>query len=244
MPAAEQPTPVLGRRDSLGEVLWESAVEAFVNAILVVTLGSVAVGLVGGIFQKMAPSAPPGFAGASDSPAGAYSQSAARMFQHHRVAIVFSMLFAVTAWSRLKKTPPEGASTTVTWSKKVAHRLSNEWFGLIVGNAFSAMIGAMVLVWVQQFSVWNLLYQSLLHPLVARAQELLGSAVGGSRSQALQNWFSWYNANQLRFSFWFLYLAAICDDLGIPNLKTVTRRWWKRFLARKTNPVIETEAPG
>ncbi|HWW01402.1 MAG TPA: hypothetical protein VNZ64_17025 [Candidatus Acidoferrum sp.] len=29
--------------------------------------------------------------------------------------------------------------------------------------------------------------------------------------------------NQFKFTFWFFYTAAICDDLGLPNFKTLGR---------------------
>ena len=46
----------------VSDILWESAIEAFVQAILVVVMGSVALSIVGGLLQDMVPSIPPGFA--------------------------------------------------------------------------------------------------------------------------------------------------------------------------------------
>ena len=47
----------------VSDILWESAIEAFVQAILVLVMGSVALSIVGGLLQDMIPSIPPGFAG-------------------------------------------------------------------------------------------------------------------------------------------------------------------------------------
>jgi hypothetical protein len=52
---------------------------------------------------------------------------------------------------------------------------------------------------------------------------------GGSLPDLVERWFSWYGANQAKFAFWLLYSAALCDDLGLPNYKTLARRPWNRF---------------
>jgi hypothetical protein len=46
---------------------------------------------------------------------------------------------------------------------------------------------------------------------------------------AAQEWWNWWSDNQLKFSFWALYIAGICDDLGVPNLKTLARFFWRRW---------------
>jgi hypothetical protein len=45
-------------------------------------------------------------------------------------------------------------------------------------------------------------------------------------------WWSWYDQNQLKFNFWLIYLAAVCDDFGIPNLKSLVRWGWRKWRAK------------
>jgi hypothetical protein len=51
----------------------------------------------------------------------------------------------------------------------------------------------------------------------------------GSLSDLVERWSTWYGVNQTKFAFWLLYSAALCDDLGLPNYKTLARRAWNRF---------------
>jgi hypothetical protein len=74
----------------------------------------------------------------------------------------------------------------------------------------------------------NLLLAATLPALKTIGTFVFGSAivnfVGGM--------FAWYGDNQIRFNFWILYVAAVCDDLGIPNLKTLARLLWARWQKR------------
>jgi hypothetical protein len=77
-------------------------------------------------------------------------------------------------------------------------------------------------VWIQQFTFANLVLHWLLESVLASLQSLAHQFLGGG-ADTVTAWCSWYVDNQLKFTFWFFYLSAICDDLGIPNFKTLGR---------------------
>jgi hypothetical protein len=54
-------------------------------------------------------------------------------------------------------------------------------------------------------------------------------ASAGPGAGSVGRWYWWYGQNQAKFLFWLLYSAAICDDLGLPNYKTLIR-WGGRRL--------------
>ncbi|HEY5915686.1 MAG TPA: hypothetical protein VJA21_34300 [Verrucomicrobiae bacterium] len=215
---------------SLGRVLrsgLESGIESFIKACLVLLFGSVAIGLVGGMWKQMTPSPPPGFSAKSEVEPTAPSAWGAE-FREHRFLIVFSLIFALTLWSRLARLRRKGEpSKRSSRLERIGMRLSDGWLALIVGNAFGAMLSAIVVIWAQRFTAvyW------VLDLLAAEARDLAQSLFGTGGPNGLGAWFSWYGHNRLKFAFWCFYLAAICDDLGLPNLKT-----FGRWLARKARP--------
>jgi len=155
---------------------------------------------------------------------------------------VFSLIFTATISLRLAqygKTKEEWKPGTRL--QKIGRRLSEDWFGLIVGNAFGAMISAIVVVWVQKFTLTQLAFNAAGGWAVPAIRELANWLLGETLTQTLGDWLSWYGGNQFRFTFWFLYLACVCDDLGIPNLKTLARRGWRRL--RKLNQTAPVGLP-
>jgi hypothetical protein len=239
-PAQTSSQPQVWTVDKIAEVLWKSAVDAFVKSFLIIALGSVAIGIVSGICRDMIPTAPPGFAGKleAESSAGVNWQAWSAPFHHHRFLFVFGLVFLPTAWTRLARRngQQEGASRLEKLNKK----LSEDWFHLIVGNAFGAMVSAMVVVWVSQFSMTKMLFGWMLDAVWAGIQDIAKHLFGSPNESNVEAWFNWYNQNQLKFTFWFLYLAAICDDLGIPNLKTLGLRLWRRIRRRIRNKASVT----
>jgi hypothetical protein len=222
------------RPDSEGivEVLFRSAADAFLQSILVTVFGSIVIGLAGGIWQQMIPSAPPGFGetlqGGPEASARWHSWTSG--FEKHRLLIVFVLILIPTVWAGLAGGRAGGwACEGPTRVGKIRRNLSRQWFRLIVGNAFGAMISAMVILWVQRFSLTSMVVGGLLGWALGAVERLLGSA-----GQTLGAWMKWYGQNQLKFTFWVLYLAAVCDDLGIPNLKTLGR-WLGRRLRKRIN---------
>jgi hypothetical protein len=126
---------------------------------------------------------------------------------------------------------------------RINRRMSRDWFSLFVVNGFVAWVSAMVFGIVQQFSwtqiLWNVI-SAALHPVF---QMLVSLAPGANW---LGRWISWYGQNQVKFVFWLLYSAAICDDLGLPNYKTLfvwMRRRFKRFIQTAIPGVAKSAEP-
>lgn len=154
--------------------------------------------------------------------------------------IVAAIFFSVSMWNRLRYGPPD-ESCGPSRRQRIINNLSENWFGMVVGNAFGAMISAMVLVWVQNFSWAQMLWQWVFQDLLSTFQPVAEAILGRGRLGSFEQWWNWYGDNQFRFTFWFFYVAAICDDLGLPNFKTLGRwlgrRWRKRRQA--TAPSIQ-----
>ena len=222
--------------ETFGSALWGSAIDAFVKTILILVMGNIALGILGGIFSEMTPSTPPFL-----KTSGGHTDSNFSLMHtwwsaahQHQFAIVYVILFALGLRTRLipvfKGANAQTAVSETRFQKLSAH-LSDNWFGLIVGNAFGALISAIVIYFVEMFTgrfLINLLLAAILPGIKAVATFIFGTSivnfVGGM--------FDWYGDNQLRFNFWFLYVAAVCDDLGIPNLKTLARFLWSRWRRR------------
>ena len=218
--------------EKLGDVLWESAAEAVVQTILILVMGGLALDLVGDLFHDMIPSPPPGLAGA----AGVEAESSATWrhwrssFTEYQFPIVFALLFILLASRRLfVRTQTQAQSKAVSRIQKIGRRLSEDWFTLIVGNAFGAMVCAMVLVWTQTFSLPQMLWGWFVESILPGFHKLAEQLFGANRVDAFGRLFSWYGENQIKFDFWFIYFASVCDDLGLPNLKTLARFLWRRL---------------
>jgi hypothetical protein len=87
-------------------------------------------------------------------------------------------------------------------------------------------VAVLVLQCVQNFSLTHWLWEAVSGRAL-QALQAVGRLMGWSQPSPLERWFSWYGANQTKFAFWLLYSAALCDDLGLPNYKTLARRAWK-----------------
>jgi hypothetical protein len=226
--------------DKLFEILWHCATQAFIMAFTVGILGSIAIGILSGICGDMTPSLPPGLDG--DTPLRATAShwwNASRTAIHrHSFAVLWFILFgckSALALARYSNAPHlRDVAARVLW---ITHRLSRDWFSLLIKNAFAAFIGVLVLQIVQNLSLTHLLWEavkSLVQPLCQSA----GHLFGGSLYDLLARWLNWYGDNQTKFSFWLLYSAALCDDLGLPNYKTLARRLWARALKTSPHPTL------
>jgi hypothetical protein len=234
-PPEGEPSQTSLSLDGFVGILWESLVESFVNSILVIIFGSIAIGVVEGIWREMTPSLPPGFEGKPEAePTSSPWHSWTTSAHQHRFGLIFTLVFILTVWGRLgRHTAPETSlSRSSAHLDRIRKRISEEWFGLVVSNAFGALISAFVVVWVQQFEFPKLLFQWVLGSLTVAIQSVLAFVVGSHRAGTLEAWFQWYGENQMKFTFWFFYLAAICDDLGIPNFKALGRWLLRRIRDR------------
>jgi len=224
--------------DKVISILFESALEAFVRSILILVFGSIALGIAGGIWRQMAPSAPPGL-GIKPEAEMRLSTASNEWFasiNQHRLGILFGIILVPTAGLRLlKRNAGVKRSNPRSRLEKIWTRLSEDWFSLVVINAFGAMIAAGILIWVQQFSLPRMLIDWVLNSVLGGIQNVAAFFFGTAATQKILAWLNWYGGNELKFYFWFFYVAAICDDLGIPNLKTLGRWLVHRLRHRRKN---------
>src|SRR5208282_2442979 len=94
----------------------------------------------------------------------------------------------------------------------------------------------------QNFSPWQMLWHAVGGMVLPMVGESAKFVFGDSASASLGDWLSWFNANQMKLTFWMLYLGGAFDDLGVPNFKALARRAWRRMRKRKSMalpPVVE-----
>ena len=222
--------------DRVVEVLWDSAWEALILAFLVQLFGSIAVGLVSGLWLEMAPSLPPFFAHQPLAEAGAGAGFKFTFLQQHRLVFLFAVLFVgKSAAQLLRHSGKEEHRQAVARLQGILGRVSGQWFKLVVVNAFTAFVAVMVLQLTQQFSGTQLLWQFVCDLCRPAFQAVVGLLPGAGTASLLENLAAWYGDNQFKFMFWLCYSAAICDDLGLPNYKTLARFLWRRFLKPRSN---------
>lgn len=238
-----QTQPLTG--SALIEMAWETAWEAAVRAFLVLLLGGIALGIVGDIFKQVTPSRPPVFGGkpvleAEDSGHSRATQSPHwhwTMGKEQQFLLVAGLFFVAGLWHRVGQRGGAVAAEP-TRREKMLKRISENWFGMIVGNAFGAMIAAMMLIWVQRFSWSQICWQWLLGNVFSALEPVARFLLGASQTNFLGRLFAWYGENQFRFAFWFFYLAAIGDDLGVPNFKALARWLGRRLRKRAQAPPV------
>jgi hypothetical protein len=222
------------------EILWESAWEALILGFLVVIFGSITFGLVSGLWRDMTPSLPPGL-GSEPKLEAEGSALNFNFLRQHRNALIFLVLFCgITAGRLLRYSRSDNHRRAAAWAKRVFQRISDQWFGLIVLNAFVTVIAVTLIKFTQQFTLtaflWHILGDLVTALIQAFAKLFSTDAVTYGESLV-----AWYKINQPRFLFWLLYTAAICDDLGLPNYKTLGRFLWRRFFKREQpTPALAT----
>jgi hypothetical protein len=217
-------------------IIWASVLAAFVQTILVLAMGTLAVGMFGDLIGDMLPSLPPPLKAVHLAGAGTsgYWHALRSTFQAHGFVLLFAILSTLTAVSRLASASrPEALRKSGRRMRAFGRRLSSKWFDFIVVNALGALISAFAVVWIQQWSVTQMVLQWLPAWLLPEIQEAVGSWLGQDALETLNGWISWYGGNQFKFAFWLFYIGSICDDLGVPNFKTLARGIWNRVRTRK-----------
>ena len=223
--------------------LIDCACNAGVQAFIIVTLGNVALNIVGSVVDRMIPSAPPGLA----APTAGWGTL--HIWWNADISLKFYFLFAVLLYLSLREKyfGPAGPVTTAAaparW-RRISHRFSENWFGSVVGNAFLAMALATALAAIPKLSVWQWTWHWLPGFLSSRFDVGLDGAGAGGWVAQMKAWFNWYVDNELRFNFWAIYLGAMCDDFGIPNFKSVARWLWRRCMKPKTLPTCPVANAG
>jgi len=224
------------------DILWESAWEALVLGFLVVIFGSLVFGFVSSVWRDMTPSLPPGLASEPKLEAEG-SPLDFSFLREHKNALIFLVLFCgITAGRLLKYSRNEDHRRAAAWAKRVFKRISDQWLGLIVLNAFVTVIAVSIIQFTQQFTLTAFLWD-ICGDLVTALLRNVASLFSTDAVQYVENLVGWYKINQPRFLFWLLYTAAICDDLGLPNYKTLGRFLWRRFFKREQQAAPLATAP-
>ena len=209
----------------------DCAMNAAVSAFVIVLLGKIALGIVSGVAGRMIPSALPGFEGgaASDyvSNTGVWWDALFSL----RFKIFYAAMFLICLRQQLASaSPAQNAQGRVPRWQRIGRLFSENWFGSLIGNAFLAMGLAIALARIPDFSFWKWSWNWLISV----------TPVGGWFNDGpltwLKPWLAWYDHNKVKFYFWLIYFAAVCDDFGIPNFKTLTRWLWRRWKKPKTLP--------
>ncbi len=236
LPSESATRPTDARERNIGSIVLESALEAAWRVFILIIFGDLAVSLVGGIFQDMTPSALPGFGGA-EAPAHASWHWSSQWLHRSAFYPIFVLMFAGTLWVRLRPVRARAEESDISRRsrrrlRRIQRVLRDEWFGLLVWNVFGAMVAAMVAMWVQRFSWVQFLADQIFGLIGAAIHQVIQNVFGQRVTWTVDAWLLWYHQNQLKLTFWLFYFAAICDDLGIPNVKTLGRWFWKRIKDR------------
>jgi hypothetical protein len=227
---------------NLPKVVWDTAAKSFVRTMLVLIFGSIVIGIAGDIWRQMTPSVPPAFEKAEAEVAKPRSapHSWSPFVSRHKFVIVFGVVFAASLAVRLAG--PIGISTG-PGLKRIHDQITENWFDLIIGNAFGALISAMVLSWTQEWSLSRLMVGKVLEAMASFSQDTTSWLLGANAGDSLRGWMGWYGENRLKFAFWCFYVAAICDDLGIPNFKSLGRYVLQRYRMRNCRDAAPAEPP-
>ena len=222
-------------------ILWGTAWQALAATIGLFVLGGLAYGICSSIWNEMTPSLPPLSqtvkAGLSSLNTQAARPEWASFVREHRFGIVFGFVYAglaglqLASCSRSKNERRIAAVLT-----RITRRISDRWFEVVVGNAFGALFGAIGIHFLHEWSFVRLvahLTLGWLHPVIYSAASLVFDT---DSIQTIEGLIRWYDDNQFKFTFWMLYGSAVLDDLGVPNLKTLGKRGWRRIGDRPAGP--------
>jgi hypothetical protein len=217
------------------EILWNSIFEAFLLSIMIMILGGLGLSMSAGIWQQMIPASPP-LTPVLEAASPAPSSQSIRLFgffEDHKFAIIYGFTYAGLVLFQLARYSSSAKERLIVRGlRRITRKISDNWFELTFFNAIGAMIGAVVLTAAQQFSLVQIVVHVLLgwlQPVIYQIADLFFNAYQIATVQGLIHW---YDANQMKFAFWALYISAVLDDLGLPNLKTIVRRCWTWMAAR------------
>ncbi len=219
-------------------VLWTGVWESLVLAIVIQIIGTITVDILSDLTREMRPSLPPGWAPKPMAEAEpSVKDSVVRAIGQHQLAIIFAFVYVGRIGTLLLRSSPNPKHRRVALRlRRGWHFLKEHWARLVLVNAFTAFGLTLALQFTQQFSWTQILWHSVAGAIGPWVHAVLNGVPGGESMERLAYW---YNANQLKFQFWLLYSAAICDDLGLANYKTLGRRLWRRI--RHTAPSPDSD---
>jgi len=237
--AKQEPMPS-APDSSVFEIIIDSATEAFGSAFVVWGLGGVAVSIAGSFAGDMIPSLPPGFSGQDLKANHEQIRTLWEAMRGSAFGLFFAIFFVHSLWAGFHG---QGGGLSKR-AQRIVSNLRENWFGLIVGNAITAWGAALVLNVGQNFSLVQMLSHWIWEIVAPAFRGIGGPLLGPSNTSSLADWFSWYDANQMKLAFWFIYLAGAFDDLGVPNYKTLARFVWRRIQKRKSMATPASAKPG
>jgi hypothetical protein len=217
------------------EIAWASLWESLWPAFALILFGSIAAGILGGILGEMTPTLPPGLAGKPSAEAVPTPvwDAIRSQFSKHEYVIVFAAVWVLRVGSRVVRYSANiKHRRAAAWLLRASRTIGQNWFGLLVFNAFGAFIGVMVLQFTNAFSWVGWLWRIVMDLLGPILHPVTDAFSGNGLFHGIGSLFSWYGDNQFKFTFWLLYSAGICDDLGLPNYKTLTRWLWRKLKRR------------
>ena len=149
--------------------------------------------------------------------------------------MLFLILFTVQTTVRLAgHSNSEKRRVAAAGLEKMLRQVCSDWWRLLIVNAFTAWATVLVIQIVRQFSISAFVWAVICDVLEPVARAVTAPVADTAFGNRLRSLIGWYGENQFKFSFWLLYSAAICDDLGLPNLKTLARRSWAWILEHWT----------
>jgi hypothetical protein len=208
------------------DIVFGSLMEAATSAFLVWALGGVAIRVASGFAGQMIPAPPPGFAPGTNGH-GAQHPGWWRAAQGCALGLVFGIFLAHSLWLGFRGVGAEPRHRAL----RMLGKLREHWFGLIVGNAITAWVAALLLNMIPSFSFTQIFWHYVWSIFVSDVKEAGRSVFGSANTSEWSHWWGWYQGNQSKLYFWLLYVAGAMDDLGIPNYKT----WWRWYWRHKRN---------
>ncbi len=207
------------------QLLGESAAQALLGAVGVMIAIGLTRWLLLGLLGDMLPDVPTEVADGDGASVGSWLKAIGAGYDQNPYGYAYLISFAGLAFTNLAtagRALPEGgfaASLYARWRWIVAN-----WFSLLIGNAWGAFIGAIVILFLAQFSLMRILIEVVLTALQPLLYSLAELVANGGQVATAELAIAWYGEHELRLLFWFLYLSNILDDLGAPNLKSLWRR--------------------
>lgn len=209
----------------------DCAMNAAVNAFVIVLLGKIALGIVSGVAGRMIPSALPGFEGGADSEYVSHAGVWWGAFFSLRFKVFYAAMFLICLRQQLASSlPGQNAPGRLPRWQRIGRLFSEKWFGSLIVNAFLAMGLAIALARIPDVSFWKLGWNWLM------SVSSISAWLEDGLLTWLNPWLLWYDHNKVKFYFWLIYFAAVCDDFGIPNFKTLTRWLWRRWKKARALP--------
>jgi hypothetical protein len=221
-------------------IIFDSVTEAFGSAFVIWILGGVAISIADSFAGDMIPSSPPGFSGEHLNANHAHIRTWWEAVRGNAFGLFFVIFFMHSLWAGFHG---KGGGPGKR-AQRIVSNLRENWFELIVSNAITAWGAALMLGFAQNFSVIQMFSHWIWEMVAPVFRQIGGTTPGPLYSHTLADWFSWYDANQMKLAFWFIYLAGAFDDLGVPNYKTLARWVWRRIQKRKAMTIPASAKPG